>query len=109
LDIPAGEYFAPDVLKQEVVDFFFKLRTKQNFFPVTSDVIIPGVSAPKFMLRHDYVGGSTTSYCGKASLGSDETAAVWTISKIIVSADGTTTVTGATNVAWADRYTVTYL
>jgi hypothetical protein len=57
-------------------------------------------------IRFDIV--STTSYYGKAPKDSLESSPVWTITKIVVDIDGTTTVTTATNVAWTDRLTVIY-
>ena len=56
--------------------------------------------------RHDWV--APYSYCGQAPSGSAESAAVWTIARIEVAADGTTTVTHATAVAWTDRLTAEY-
>jgi adenylate kinase len=56
--------------------------------------------------RSDFV--TDTSYMGKAPLGSLESSPVWTITKIVVDIDGTTTVTMASNVAWTDRLTVIY-
>ena len=49
-----------------------------------------------------------TSYMGKAPQGSSESSPVWTITKIVVAVDGSTTVTIATNVAWTDRLTAIY-
>jgi adenylate kinase len=56
--------------------------------------------------KSDFV--TDTSYMGKAPLGSLESSPVWTITKIVVDIDGTTTVTMASNVAWTDRLTVIY-
>ena len=65
------------------------------------------ISLPKeYVLRHDFV--SPYSYCGKALSGSLETQSVWTITRIEVLSDGTTTTTSATNVDWTNRYTHTY-
>jgi len=57
-------------------------------------------------IRFDIV--STTSYYGKAPKDSLESSPVWTITRIVVDIDGTTTVTTAINVAWADRLTINY-
>ena len=65
------------------------------------------ISLPKeYVLRHDFV--TPYSYCGKALSGSLETQSVWTITRIEVLSDGTTTTTSATNVDWTNRYTHTY-
>lgn len=56
--------------------------------------------------RSDFTG--SISYCGLAPLGSLETQEVWTINKIAVALNGSTSTTTATNVAWTDRYTVIY-
>lgn len=64
-------------------------------------------SLPKeYTLRHDYV--SPYSYCGKAIVGSLETQNVWTITRIEILSDGSTSVTTATNVDWTNRLTHTY-
>jgi len=56
-------------------------------------------------IRFDSVG--TTSYYGKATKDSLETAEVWAITKIIDN-DGIPTTTTAVNVAWTDRLTAIY-
>lgn len=48
------------------------------------------------------------SYCGKATSGSGDGDAVWTITRIQVAADGTTTIATATNVTWTDYATHIY-
>lgn len=106
-----SELILSPVLRPEIVEYY-KSRTKQmGLAPVEviSGMFVPQANqAIKYMLRHDFVSGSPTSYCGKAVLGSTESGNVWDISKIVVSEDGTTTVTTAQSVAWTDRYTVTY-
>ena len=57
--------------------------------------------------RHDFI--SPNDYNGYAPTGSAESSTVWTITRIIVSAEGTTTVGTATNVAWTNRTSETYL
>jgi len=57
--------------------------------------------------RHDYQ--SPYSYCGVAPLGSLESQSVWTIKRIEVNIDGTTTKKTATNVIWNNRYSLTYI
>ena len=56
--------------------------------------------------RRSAVVGST-AYCGKAPSGTSDSAAGWTVTRITVASDGTTTVAHATG-AWADRLTLTY-
>src|SRR5574343_343743 len=55
--------------------------------------------------RHAY--SSPYSYAGTAPTGTADSASGWTIARIHVAANGTTTVTHATG-AWADRATLTY-
>jgi len=55
--------------------------------------------------RHSY--SSPYSYAGTAPTGTADSASGWTIARIHVAANGTTTVTHATG-AWADRATLTY-
>ena len=65
------------------------------------------VSLPKeYVLKHDFV--SPYSYCGKAIVGSLESQSVWTITRVEVLSDGTTSTAQATNVDWTNRYTHTY-
>lgn len=57
--------------------------------------------------RFDFV--SPYSYCGVAPVGSAEADAVWRITRITISEAGTVSATESVNdVAWTDRYTVTY-
>lgn len=56
--------------------------------------------------RHDWV--SPYSYDATAPLGSLNSEAVWTIARIEVAGDGSTTVLHAVDVAWDDRLTATY-
>lgn len=41
IDIPAGTYIAPEVMKREVVDFYSKLNNDSNFSLASSDVALP--------------------------------------------------------------------
>lgn len=66
----------------------------------------PGQDLTPNEKRHDWV--SPNSYCGQAPLGSAESANVWTIKRITVATNGTTTVATATNVNWTGRLTHTY-
>lgn len=67
-----------------------------------------GVAGPATIIlrRHDNAGGY--DYCGKAASGTADSTAAWTITRILVASDGTTTRTTATNVAWTNRLTATY-
>jgi len=55
---------------------------------------------------HDFV--APYSYCGTAYLGTPTSTPTWTIYRIQVANDGSTTIQSATNVAWTDRYIVIY-
>jgi hypothetical protein len=57
--------------------------------------------------RHDWQ--APYSYCGKATGTPLDSDPVWTITRIELAADGTTTTTQAVNVAWDDRLTATYI
>jgi hypothetical protein len=70
------------------------------------DVGTAGQDAINYIRRHDFV--SNVSYCGYAKKNSLETEAKWTISKIAVATDGSTTTTTATNVKWSERLIITY-
>ena len=56
--------------------------------------------------RHAFASG--TDYCGKAPGGSATSAAVWTITRLVIASDGTPTITKATPVAWDNYLTATY-
>lgn len=56
--------------------------------------------------RHDWVAPYT--YCGTAPGGTAESSALWTIKRIQINSDGSTTTLTATSVAWTDRLTSTY-
>lgn len=69
-----------------------------------------GGGGASLIRRHDFVAGPPVyDYCGSAPLGTLEATAKWTIVRITVASDGTTTKATATNVAWTDRYTATYV
>lgn len=69
-----------------------------------------GGGGASLIRRHDFVAGPPVyDYCGSAPLGTLEATAKWTIVRITVVSDGTTTKATATNVAWSDRYTATYV
>ena len=70
------------------------------------DVGTAGKDAINYIRRHDFV--TNVSYCGYAKRLSSEDTPVWTISKIEVATDGSTTTTTATNVKWSERLTITY-
>ncbi len=57
--------------------------------------------------RHDFQ--SPYSYVAKASEGSGDNEAVWTITRITVSEDGTTTKGVVSNAIWNNRTSLTYL
>jgi hypothetical protein len=57
-------------------------------------------------VRHDF---NEFDYLGKAVVGSSEDSNVWTIVRLTIASDGTTTKSTATNVNWTDRYTHNYI
>ena len=44
IDIPSGTYIAPEVMKQEVVDFYSKLNNENGFALSSSDTTLPAYS-----------------------------------------------------------------
>lgn len=63
-----------------------------------------------FIVRHDFVDGIPSyNYLGKAVSESLDSEFVWTIKKLTIDADGTTTITTAVDVDWTNRYTHTYI
>lgn len=61
-------------------------------FPATQQVQVVGV--PQYALRYDYVD-ATTSYLGKAAVGSSESGSVWQIQKLVFNGDDV-------SIYWAD-------
>jgi len=49
------------------------------------------------------------NYCGTAANGSAEASAVWTIKRLTIAASGSITTATATNVAWTNRQSATYI
>jgi hypothetical protein len=49
------------------------------------------------------------NYCGTAANGSAEASAVWTIKRLTIAASGSITILTATNVAWTNRESATYI
>lgn len=49
------------------------------------------------------------NYCGTAANGSAEATAVWTIKRLTIAASGSITILTATNVAWTNRESATYI
>lgn len=49
------------------------------------------------------------NYCGTAPNGSAESSAVWTIKRLTIAASGSITIATATNVAWTNRQSATYI
>ena len=77
-----------------------------NGFIGTEQEWLESLKAKNFIRKHDFV--TNISYCGYAILGSQEDASVWTIAKIVIATDGSTTTTTASNVKWSERLTINY-
>ncbi|WP_026308625.1 hypothetical protein [Spirosoma spitsbergense] len=68
---------------------------------------IQGLPATSYTRRSDYV--SPYSYIGTAQTGTADSATSWTITRIQLATDGSTTKTRATGVAWTNHLTATYV
>jgi hypothetical protein len=66
----------------------------------------PAGASTTVIRRHEWV--TDTSYFGTAPIDAAEADEVWRITKCVVAANGTTTVTHAADVAWTDRLTAIY-
>jgi hypothetical protein len=66
-----------------------------------------------YIRRSDYTSSLDPNinylYLGEAPSGSAESATVWDISRLSISASGDTTTQTTSSAAWTDRYIVTYL
>jgi hypothetical protein len=87
-------------------------NSSESVFQPTSNPVFNSISAttylnlPTYIRRADFV--SPFSYNGYALSGSSESANVWTITRITVNDDGSTTKGVATNVSWTGRYSHIY-
>ena len=66
-----------------------------------------GPAGPSGATSRRHASAAPYSYCGTAAAGTADSASGWTIARVAVAADGTTTVTHATG-AWTDRASLTY-
>lgn len=89
--------------------------TSVNLSPSITNIVsvaVPGPTGPQGATGPAYVRQSEYSapysYNGKAPEGSSTSENVWTITRLTIAEDGTTTTGVATNVAWDDRATVPY-
>jgi len=55
------------------------------------------------------LANNNINYCGTAANGSAEASAVWTIKRLTIAASGSITIATATNVAWTNRQSATYI
>jgi hypothetical protein len=65
-----------------------------------------GSASAGILRRHAHDAG--VDYCGRAPTGSAEDAPVWTISRITVAADGSTTTATASEVPWSEHASALY-
>ncbi len=74
---------------------------------------LTGVGATEYIRRSDYTSSLDPNvnylYTGYAPVGSAESATVWTLSRLAISASGDTITQVTASAAWTDRYIVTYL
>ena len=81
-------------------------------FAATASYLAGGVTVTEYIRRSDYTSSLDPNinylYCGQAPSGSAESALVWDISRLAISASGDTITQSASNAAWTDRYIVTY-
>jgi hypothetical protein len=74
---------------------------------------LTGVGATEYIRRSDYTGSLDPNvnylYTGYAPVGSAESATVWTLSRLAISASGDTITQVTASAAWTNRYSYTYL
>jgi len=74
---------------------------------------LTGVGATEYIRRSDYTSSLDPNvnylYTGYAPVGSAESATVWTLSRLAISASGDTTTQVTASAAWTNRYSYTYL
>ena len=81
-------------------------------FAATASYLAGAATTVTYIRRSDYTASLDANvnllYLGEAVSGSAETALVWDITRLSISSSGATTPNSASNVAWTDRYIVTY-
>ena len=81
-------------------------------YAVTASYLAGAATTITYIRRSDYTASLDLNinylYCGQAESGSSESASVWEITRLSISSSGATTPNSASNVAWTDRYIVTY-
>jgi len=93
----------------DVIDYIIQISGTQGIQGPQGEQGQAGQPAINKAKRHAFVSG--VSYCGVAiytDIEPTENDDVWTIKKITVATDGTTTITQATNVDWTNYLTHTY-
>jgi hypothetical protein len=74
---------------------------------------LTGVGATEYIRRSDYTSSLDPNvnylYTGYAPVGSAESATVWTLSRLAISASGATITQVTSSAAWTNRYSYTYL
>lgn len=100
-------------------DYIYKSLLPNNSAPVTDTYFWEKVGrgfllaqepstggSINYIRNHDFVIG--TDYNGYAPVGSSESSNVWTIRRILISPNGSTSVGTTSSVAWTDRAIVIY-
>ena len=77
-------------------------RSMIGLIRVSTATTISGAS----LKLHDFQ--APYSYCGLGNVNNSQNDNVWKITRITVNSDGTIITETATNVAWSDRYSITY-
>jgi hypothetical protein len=80
--------------------------TLLNQFQYNGTAWVSSVSARR---NANNSSNNNINYCGTAANGSTEASAVWTIKRLTITASGSITIATATNVAWTNRESATYI
>ena len=90
-----------------------QITAESASYAATASYLAGAATTITYIRRSDFTGSIDPNinylYCGQAESGSAESTTVWEITRLTISSSGATTPNSASNVAWTDRYIVTYL
>jgi hypothetical protein len=90
-----------------------RITAESASYAATASYLAGAATTITYIRRSDFTGSLDPNinylYCGQAESGSAESATVWEITRLAISSSGATTPNSASNVAWTNRYMVTYL
>ena len=91
----------------------FQITAESASFAVTASYLSGAAPTITYIRRSDYTASLDANvnllYLGQAQSGSAESALVWDITRLAISASGATLTQTTASAAWTNRYSYTYL